>query len=116
MEGDRRGSTRTIAAAVDAAHPGDWILVAPGDYHEQMDHAAGGEQDGGGAGVELNQADLHLRGMDRNRVVVDGTKPGAPQCSNKPADQDLGPLDGSSHPSGATAWRRSRSTASRSRT
>ena len=28
------GQFRTIQAAVDAARPGDWILVAPGDYHE----------------------------------------------------------------------------------
>jgi hypothetical protein len=94
------GQYATIASAVDAAQPGDWILVGPGDYHEQMDHAAGGEQDGGGAAVELNKADLHLRGMDRNQVVVDGTKPGAPKCSSSPADQDLGPLDSSSKPSG----------------
>jgi hypothetical protein len=94
------GDYTTVAAAVAAAQPGDWILVAPGDYHEQMDHAPGGEQPSGGAGVELNKADLHLRGMDRNQVVVDGTKPGAPQCSNKAGDQDLGPLDSSSQPSG----------------
>ena len=28
------GQFQTIQAAVDAARPGDWILVAPGDYHE----------------------------------------------------------------------------------
>src|SRR5438445_8648084 len=32
------GSYSTIQAAVDAAQPGDWILVGPGDYHEQADH------------------------------------------------------------------------------
>jgi hypothetical protein len=93
------GQYRTIAAAVDAAKPGDWILVAPGDYHEQMDHAAGFTGDATG-GVELNKANLHLRGMDRNKVVIDGTKPGAPQCSGKASDQDLGVLDGSAHPAG----------------
>src|SRR6202011_1000670 len=34
---------------------------------------------------------IHLRGMDRNTVVVDGTKPGAPKCSSQPTDQ--GALD-----------------------
>ena len=31
------GQYKTIQAAVDAARPGDWILVAPGDYHERQD-------------------------------------------------------------------------------
>ena len=31
------GQYQTIQAAVDAAQPGDWILVAPGDYHENND-------------------------------------------------------------------------------
>ena len=38
--------------------------------------------------------------MNRNSVVVDGTKPGAPQCSSNPADQDLGVLNSSSVPLG----------------
>ena len=33
----KTGSTRTIQAAVNVAQPGDWILVAPGDYHEADD-------------------------------------------------------------------------------
>ena len=37
---------------------------------------------------------IHLRGMDRNRVVVDGTKPGAPRCSRAASDQDFGPVVG----------------------
>jgi pectin methylesterase-like acyl-CoA thioesterase len=28
------GKFKTIQAAVNAAHPGDWILIAPGTYHE----------------------------------------------------------------------------------
>ncbi len=28
------GQYSSIQAAVDAAQPGDWILIAPGDYHE----------------------------------------------------------------------------------
>ena len=33
----KAGQYTTIQAAVDAAQPGDWILVAPGDYHETDD-------------------------------------------------------------------------------
>lgn len=47
----------TIQAAVNAARPGDWILVAPGVYPES---------------VTIRTPRLHLRGLDRNRVVVDG--------------------------------------------
>ena len=31
------GTYRTIQSAVNAAKTGDWILVAPGDYHESAD-------------------------------------------------------------------------------
>src|ERR1700712_5505122 len=31
------GKYKTIQSAVDAAAPGDWILVAPGDYKETAD-------------------------------------------------------------------------------
>ena len=33
----KAGQYKTIQAAVDAARSGDWILVAPGDYHETAD-------------------------------------------------------------------------------
>jgi hypothetical protein len=42
---------------VDAARSCDWILIAPGVYREQ---------------VLVRTPDLHLRGLDRNRVVIDG--------------------------------------------
>ncbi len=83
------GEYATIQAAAAAAQPGDWILVGPGDYHERMDYAAPtGEASGG---VMLTTPGVHLRGMDRNAVVIDGTKPGAPACSTAPGDQDMGP-------------------------
>ena len=63
----RKGAFATIQSAVDAAVSGDWILIAPGDYHEAGTNSAG---------VSIVKAGLHLRGLDRNRVVVDGTKAG----------------------------------------
>ena len=74
------GQYTSIQAAVNAAIAGDWILVAPGDYHEKADTTAG---------VHITTPNLHLRGMDRNGVVVDGTKATATgQCSSAAADQD----------------------------
>jgi hypothetical protein len=49
--------SRTIQAAVSEAKPCDWILVAPGVYR---------------GSVVIRTPDLHLRGLDRNRVVLDG--------------------------------------------
>ena len=81
----------SIQAAVDAARPGDWILVAPGDYHERGDYTTHQPTDEAGAGVLITTPDIHLRGLDRNGVVVDGTKPGSPNCSSAAGDQDFGP-------------------------
>jgi hypothetical protein len=81
------GPYGAIQAAVDAAKPGDWILVGPGDYHEQADYA----NNSWPAGVWINKPGIHLRGMDRNQVIVDGTNQGAAPCSSKAADQNHGP-------------------------
>lgn len=48
---------RTIQGAVDAAVPGDLVLVDTGTYREE---------------VTVNTPSLVLRGTDRNRVVIDG--------------------------------------------
>jgi len=48
---------RTIQAAVDAAKPGDLVLVGEGVYREE---------------VKVRTPSLVLRGRDRNRVIVDG--------------------------------------------
>lgn len=47
----------TIQAAVDAAKPGDLVLIGPGVYHEA---------------VEVATEDLTIRGLDRNEVILDG--------------------------------------------
>ena len=75
------GQFTAIQDAVGAAKPGDWVLVAPGDYHEHGDVEAG---------VLVTTPDVHVRGMDRNGVVVDGTRAGAPRCSDRAADQVTG--------------------------
>jgi hypothetical protein len=51
------GDQSTIQAAVNAASPGDLILVAPGVYHEA---------------VKVCTADLTIRGEDRNTTILDG--------------------------------------------
>jgi hypothetical protein len=63
-EADGGGTTRhvpddyaTIQEAVDAASPGDLVLIEPGTYHEE---------------VNVTTPDLVIRGLDRNEVVLDG--------------------------------------------
>ncbi|HEX7098540.1 MAG TPA: right-handed parallel beta-helix repeat-containing protein [Acidimicrobiia bacterium] len=46
----------TIQAAVDAADPGDLILIAPGVYREE---------------VQVSVPGITLRGVDRNEVIID---------------------------------------------
>src|SRR5690606_29983011 len=47
----------TIQAAVDAAEPGDLVLISPGVYEEAVD---------------VTTDRLTIRGLDRNEVVLDG--------------------------------------------
>jgi hypothetical protein len=84
------GQYATIQGAVDAAKPGDWVLVGPGDYKTTSSSSPKGADDTPAA-VLITTSGLHLRGMDRNAVVVDGTKPGTPRCSANGADQNFGP-------------------------
>ena len=51
------GVYRTVQGAVDAARPGDLVLVEPGVYREE---------------VKVRTPSLTIRGRDRNAVVVDG--------------------------------------------
>ncbi len=86
------GRYRTIQAAVNAAHKGDFILVGPGDYHETADETGpfGNPSDGEMGGVFISKSGLTLRGMNRDTVIVDGTKAGAAPCSSQTADQNFG--------------------------
>jgi len=87
-----KGQFSTIQAAVDAARPGDFILVAPGDYHETADMKKLPKEwhEGGFGGVLITTPGITLRGMSRSGVVVDGTKPGYGRCSAKKKAQNLG--------------------------
>jgi hypothetical protein len=47
----------TIQDAVNAAQPSDWVLVEPGEYDES---------------VRVETPGLHIRGLNRNTVILDG--------------------------------------------
>lgn len=49
----------TIQAAVNASTRGDWVLIEPGVYPEEV-------------WVGPEQRAIHIRGMNRNTVIVDG--------------------------------------------
>jgi hypothetical protein len=77
----KKGEYTSIQTAVNAASPGDWILIGPGDYRETGSAIAG---------VLITTPNLHLRGMDRNGVIVDGTQVvngDATPCNPKDAAQ-----------------------------
>jgi hypothetical protein len=84
------GQFTSIQAAVNAAKPGDWILVGPGDYKTSSNRHPRGRADIP-AGVLMTTRRVYLRGMNRNTVVVDGTKPGSAKCSSKASAQNFGP-------------------------
>ena len=85
-----RGQYGSIQGAVDAAKPGDWILVGPGDYKTSSSRRVSGRPDLA-AGILITKPRLYIRGMNRNTVIVDGTKPGSSQCSKKESAQNFGP-------------------------
>src|SRR5215469_12333181 len=96
------GQFSSIQAAVDAARPGDWVLIGPGNYHETGNRVPPGAvgDDTAGAAVLVTTPGIHIRGMDRNGVVLDGTKPGASRCSSATADQGFGPAGSNGAPTG----------------
>jgi hypothetical protein len=86
-----QGQYTSVVAAVHAAKPGDWILIGPGDYKtppSAITTPAGKPQFP--AGVLITTPNLHIRGMNRNTVIIDGTKPGSAVCSRSAAAQNFG--------------------------
>jgi len=108
-----RGQYPSIQSAVDAARPGDWILIGPGDYHEtgrNLDDPTPEQLAQGDLGAVLvTTPGVHLRGMNRQAVVVDGTRPGAPRpCDASPQWQQTGPPGPDSQPigrNGIVVWK-----------
>ncbi|TMC50480.1 MAG: hypothetical protein E6J14_02660 [Chloroflexi bacterium] len=93
------GTYASVQVAVDAAQPGDWVLVGPGDYHESGANDTSVPKKV--AGVLITTAGVHLRGMDRNGAIVDGTKPGAAgPCDPAAGLQQFGPNGSDGTPTG----------------
>ncbi len=86
LPGSARPYYRTVQGAVDAARSGDWILIYPGVYHERGWPTAG---------VWITTPDLHIRGLNRNQVIIDGSNgTAADPCPSAAAQQDFTPRDG----------------------
>jgi hypothetical protein len=94
------GQFSSIQNAVNAARPGDSILVAPGDYKTTKVHFPKGVSNFPAA-VLITTGGITLRGMNRAGVMVDGTVPRTPRCSNAAPAQSYGPS--SSGPSGSSS-------------
>jgi hypothetical protein len=101
-----RGQYHSIQAAVNAAKPGDWILIGPGDYKTTSSSTPAGSGGQFPAGVVITKARLRLRGMNRNTVIVDGTKRGK-SCNAVQADQNFGPATkkGAAGLNGIMVWK-----------
>jgi hypothetical protein len=95
-----KGKYKTIQEAVSAAHEGDWILIGPGDYKQSAVEFPNPRVEGdlaAGADVLVTTPNLHIRGMNRNTVMLDGTKPGTPECASEESAQNFGAAEGSSY-------------------
>jgi hypothetical protein len=77
-----------------------YVLLAPGDYKtvpRAIEAPPSGQVP---AGVLIDTPNVWLVGMNRNRVIIDGTKSGHP-CSTNPRDQVYGPSAYTSSPYGS---------------
>ncbi len=59
----------TIQSAVNASIKGDWILIEPGTYTEEVK-------------VNRKHSGIWIRGMNRNTVILDGQNKPLPEGSN----------------------------------
>ena len=82
------GKYKTLQAAVNAAKRGDWILVGPGDYKTKTSRTRPGAGPDLTAAVLITKKGLHIRGMNRNTVIIDGTRKGA-ACNSKRGKPEL---------------------------
>ena len=99
---------------MNAARPGDWVLVAPGDYHERADYSGpykATDEPMSGVWIGRGKRGLHLRGMDRNRVSWTAPSPARRSARAPPPTRTPGPRAPTASRSGATASRPSRSNA-----
>jgi hypothetical protein len=60
---------KTIQSAVNATVAGDWVLIEPGTYTEEVQ-------------VTKKHSGIYIRGMDRNTVILDGQNKPKPTGSN----------------------------------
>lgn len=92
----KQGQCATIQEAVAHVPEGGWVLIAPGDYKQSAsEHMTGAQgDDRAGADIVVTTPNIHIRGMNRNTVMLDGTKPGYSECSSEAAAQYLGTPEG----------------------
>ena len=105
------GKYTTIQSAVNAAKPGDWILVGPGDYHETADES--GLPTDPADGVHGWRRDRHVghppaghEPQQSHRRRHQGRRSGA--CSSTPADQNYGARAPTARPygrNGIVVWK-----------
>ncbi len=94
-------SSSSIQAAVDAAKPGDWILVGPGDYKTHL-----GRAPAGAAGLAGRRADHHAAALPARDEPQHGDRrrhqARLAACSASQARPELRPGGHGRHRSGST--------------
>ena len=84
------GQYTTIQAAVNAAQPGDRILVGPGDYKTTGVERPERTRRHAAPPSSSPRPTSRCAAWTATGVIVDGTKPGIAPCSASAADQNLG--------------------------
>src|SRR5262249_2691637 len=95
----------TVQGAVNAASPGDWILIWPGVYHEESTQWPT-------AGVWIQKPNLHIPGLDRNTVIIAGsnrtpTAPCPPPAAPRPPAAAPRATSGGGGRDGIVVWKAS---------